>query len=46
MPDAKHTSPADPQVLAFFQQELARTAALPGLAAAGPTLWPRFAGYY
>ena len=46
MPDAKRTSPADPQVLAFFQQELARTAGLPGLAAAGPALWPRFAGCY
>lgn len=46
MPDAKRTSPADPQVLAFFQQELARTRALPGLAAAGQALWPRFAGYY
>ena len=44
MPDA--ASPADPQVLAFFQQELARSAGLPGLTAAGPALWPRFAGYY
>ena len=46
MPDAKRTSSADPEVLAFFPQELARTAALPGLAAAGPALWPHFAGYY
>jgi predicted outer membrane repeat protein len=46
MADAKRTSPADPQALAFFQQELARTAVPSGLAAAGSALWPRFAGYY
>ena len=46
MPEVKRTSPANPQVLGFFQQELARSAAPPGLAAAGPALWPRFAGYY
>ena len=37
---------SDPEVLTRFQEELARAAALPGLAAAGPALWPRFAGYY
>ena len=36
----------DPQVLTAFQEELARAATLPGLAPAGPALWPRFAGYY
>jgi len=46
MPDPKRTSPAYPQALTVFQKELARTAALLALAAAGPTLWPRFAGYY
>ncbi len=35
-----------PEVLAFFQEELERTAGLPGLAVAGPALWPRFAGYF
>ena len=37
---------SDPEVLTRFQEELARAAALPGLAVAGPALWPRFAGYY
>ena len=46
MPNPDTSSPADPQVLTAFQKELARAAALPGLAPAGPALWPRFAGYY
>ena len=46
MPNPDASSPADPQVLTRFQEELARAAAMPGLAAAGPALWPRFAGYY
>ena len=37
---------SDPELLNRFQGELARTAARPGLGAAGPALWPRFAGYY
>jgi len=37
---------SDPEVLTRFQEELARAAALPGLAVAGPALWPCFAGYY
>ena len=37
---------SDSEVLTRFQEELARAAALPGLAVAGPALWPRFAGYY
>jgi len=45
MPNPNPAPPAT-QVLARFQEELERTAALPGLAAAGPALWPRFAGYY
>ncbi|MGQ0591440.1 MAG: choice-of-anchor Q domain-containing protein [Gammaproteobacteria bacterium] len=43
MPDPKRTPP---QALTVFQEELARTAALPGLAAPGPAIWPRFAEYY
>lgn len=45
MPNPSASSPADPQALAAFQEELAR-AAMPALAAAGPALWPRFAAYY
>ena len=45
MSDLKPSFPSDPDVLAVFRQELARVAAVPGLAAA-PALWPRFAGYY
>lgn len=37
---------SDPEVLTRFQEELARATARPGLAPAGPALWPRFAGYY
>ncbi len=37
---------SDPEVLTRFQEELARAAAMPGLAPPGPALWPRFAGYY
>ena len=46
MPHPKRTFPAGPEVLTLFQEELARTPALPGLSAPGPTLWPRFASYY
>ena len=46
MPNPNPSSPVDPQVLTLFQEELARAAAMPGLAPAGPELWPRFAGYY
>ncbi|MGQ0591408.1 MAG: hypothetical protein ACT4QB_01835 [Gammaproteobacteria bacterium] len=45
MPNPNASSPADPQVLTLFQEELAR-AALPGLAAPALALWPRFAAYY
>ncbi len=38
--------PAGPQISTLFQEELAQAAAMPGLQAAGPALWPRFAGYY
>ena len=38
------SSPADPEVLTL--EELAKTAALLGLAPAGAALWPRFAGYH
>lgn len=37
---------SDPDVLTRFHEELARAAAMPALAPAGPALWPRFAGYY
>ena len=37
---------SEPEVLTRFHEELARAAAMPGLAAAGPALWPVFAGYY
>lgn len=46
MPNPNAVSPVDPQVLTLFQEELARAAALPGVAATAPALWPRFAGYY
>ncbi len=46
MPNPNASSPAGPQVLTLFQEELARAAAMPDLAPAGPGLWPRFAGYY
>jgi hypothetical protein len=46
MPNPNAASPVDPQVLTLFQEELARAGAKPGLAPAGPALWPRFAGYY
>ncbi|MDQ3773091.1 MAG: hypothetical protein M3461_01210 [Pseudomonadota bacterium] len=45
MPNPNASSSVDPQALTRFQEELAR-AAVPGLAPAGPALWPRFAGYY
>jgi hypothetical protein len=38
--------PLDPQILAVFDKELLSASAPPGLIAAGPTLWPRFTGYY
>ena len=46
MPNPNAASPVDPQILTLFQEELARAAAMPGLAPPGPALWPRFAGYY
>ena len=46
IPCPRAPSPSDPQVLALFQDELARIAAISGLAAAGPDLLPRFAGCY
>ncbi len=46
MPNPYASSPADPQVLTLFQEELARATAMPSLSAAGPALWPRFAEYY
>ena len=46
MPHSNPSSPSGPEVLALFQEELERTAALPGLAVTGPALWPRFAGYF
>ena len=46
MPNPNPSPHSDPEVLTRFQEELARAAALPGLASAGPALWPRFAGYY
>jgi len=45
MTDLKSSFPSRSDVLAVFRQELARAAAVPGLAA-GPALLPRFAGYY
>ncbi|MGH8478886.1 MAG: hypothetical protein ACREXK_04755 [Gammaproteobacteria bacterium] len=36
----------DPEVLARFEQALARTGGSPTPAPAGAALWPRFAGYY
>ena len=44
MTDLKSSFPSRSDVLAVFRQELARAAAVPGLAA-GPALLPRFAGY-
>ena len=46
VPYPRASSPSDPQVLALFQDELARIVAVPGLAAAGPDVLPRFAGCY
>ena len=46
MSNPNASSPVDPQVLTLFQDELARAAAMPGLAAASPKLWPGFARYY
>ena len=42
----KRLSPSDADVVAVFQQELARAGAIPSPAGAAPPLWPRFAGYY
>ena len=41
-----NTSHSDPYVLTRFQEQLAKAAALPGLARASAALWPRFAGDY
>lgn len=46
MPNPNAASPADPQIPTLFQEQLARSGAMRGLAPAGPALWPRFAGYY
>lgn len=46
MPYGNPSSLSGPEVLALFQEELQRTAGLPGFAVAGPGLWPRFAGYF
>ncbi|MGH8567575.1 MAG: hypothetical protein ACREXU_06025, partial [Gammaproteobacteria bacterium] len=46
MPKPDAASPADPRLLTLFQEELARAATLPARSAAGPILWPRFAGFY
>jgi hypothetical protein len=46
MPNPNPSSHSDPDVLTRFQEELAKAAALPGLARASAALWPRFAGYY
>ena len=46
MPYPKRSSPSDPDLGAAFRHELAQAAAKSGLAAGGPALWPRFAGYY
>jgi hypothetical protein len=42
----KRLSPSDADVVAVFQQELARAGAIPSPAGAAPPLWLRFAGYY
>jgi hypothetical protein len=46
IPYCTASSPSDPQILALFQDELVRIAAMPGLVAAGPALLPRFVGCY
>ena len=42
----KRLPPSDADVVAVFQQELARAGAIPSPAGATPPLWLRFAGYY
>jgi parallel beta helix pectate lyase-like protein len=46
MPYCNSLSPSGPEVLALLQEELERTAALPGFAVAGRALWSRFARYF
>jgi hypothetical protein len=46
MTNLKPSFPSDPDVLAVFQKELARVAAMPGFPLASPSLRPRIIGFY